>query len=108
MTLESDRNLTFAYELEAWWLAGCRHDQQQALSRWRDSKRMRVPIDCLQCSLGHGRIAAWGGASAPRFHFENSATIIGVSSGFSWYVATATTSQAANTASPINIGRPQA
>jgi hypothetical protein len=31
-----------------------------------------------------------------------------VSSGFSWYVATATTSQAANTASPINIGRPQA
>ena len=50
-----ERNLTFAYELETWWLAGCRHDQQQALSRWRDSKRISVPIDCLQCSLGHGR-----------------------------------------------------
>jgi hypothetical protein len=37
----SERNLTFAYELEAWWLAGCRHDQQQALSRWRDSRRIK-------------------------------------------------------------------
>jgi hypothetical protein len=51
----SDRNLTFAYELEAWWLAGCRHDQQQALSRWRDSRWINVPIDCLQRSLSHGR-----------------------------------------------------
>jgi hypothetical protein len=53
----SERNLTFAYELEAWWMAGCRHGQQQALSRWRDSKRIRVPIDCLQRSLGHGRMS---------------------------------------------------
>jgi hypothetical protein len=53
----SERNLTFAYELEAWWMSGCRHGQQQALSRWRDSKRIRVPIECLQRSLGHGRMS---------------------------------------------------
>ena len=53
----SERNLTFAYELEAWRMAGCRHGQQQALSRWRGSKRIRVPIDCLQRSLGHGRMS---------------------------------------------------
>jgi hypothetical protein len=53
---KSDRNLTFAYELETWWLAGCRHDQQQALIRWRDSKRISVPFDCLQRSLVHARI----------------------------------------------------
>jgi len=73
----SDRNLTFAYELETWRLAGCRHDQQQALLRWRDLERIHVPFDCLQRSLGHGRICCvrrrrrrrrriWRGASVAR------------------------------------------
>src|ERR1700746_1952032 len=43
----SERNLTFAYELETWWLAGCRHDQLQALLRWSDLKGISVPLDCL-------------------------------------------------------------
>ena len=51
-----DHNLTLGYELETWRLAGCRHDQQQALLRWWDLKRISVPFDCLQRSLGHGRI----------------------------------------------------
>ncbi len=52
----SERNLIFSYELETWWLAGCRHDQQQALSRRRGSKWICVPIDCLQRLLGHGHL----------------------------------------------------
>lgn len=43
----SDRNLTFADQLEAWRLAGCRQDQQQALVCWWDLKRIGVPFDCL-------------------------------------------------------------
>ena len=61
----SGRNLTFAYELETWRLAGCRHDQQQALLRWWDLERIHVPFDCLQRSLVHGRICCVGQGFGP-------------------------------------------
>jgi hypothetical protein len=72
----SDRNLTFAYELETGWLAGCRHDQQQALLRWRDLKRIDVPFDCLQRSLGHGRICCVGWGFGPALFVRTRAALL--------------------------------
>ena len=60
-----DRNLTFACELETWRLAGCRPDQQQALLRRWDLKRISVPFHCLQRSLGYGRICCVGRGFGP-------------------------------------------
>ena len=57
-----DHNITLA---ETWRLAGCRHDQQQALLRWWDLKRINVPFHCLQRSLGYGRICCVGRGFGP-------------------------------------------